>query len=82
MTTSNRPKGALTYTARQSRRSFVLNVALAAFSFILLIAADDVDWTYWVRIAVTLLWATLAVLYFRSWRILLRRDDDAAPSGS
>jgi len=48
VTTSHRPKGALTDTARQSKRSFVLNIVLAAFSFVLLIAADDVDWTYWV----------------------------------
>jgi len=67
-----RPKGALTDTARQSKRAFVLNAAAAALSLTLLIAADQRDWTYWLRLALTLLWATLAVFNLRSWQILKR----------
>ena len=72
--TPSRPKGALTNTARQSKRAFVLNAAAAALSFVLLLFADQRDWTYWLRLALTLLWATLAVFDLRSWRILERHE--------
>lgn len=75
-----RPKGALTDTARQSKRAFVLNAAATALSFALLIVADQREWIYWLRLALTLLWATLAVFNLRSWRILERHERSSAPS--
>lgn len=81
MTKSSRPKGALTETASQSKRNFMINLALTALSLVLLILADDRVWIYWLRAAVTITWATLAVLYFRSWRILRRPDAGATRFG-
>jgi hypothetical protein len=74
VTTPTRPKGALTQTARQSKRASARDAVAAALSFALLIGAGHRDWRFWVLLALTLYWAILAVLNLRSWRILKRLE--------
>jgi uncharacterized membrane protein YgdD (TMEM256/DUF423 family) len=68
--TTERPKGAMTDTARGSKRMFWLYVATAVLALAAFVLDDDRDWSSWLGIGLALLGGTLAVLYLRSWRIL------------
>ena len=64
----------MTKTARGSKRQFWLNVVLTALSLTTVILDDGWDWSRWVRIGLTLVWGTQAMLYLRSWRIISRQE--------
>jgi hypothetical protein len=69
-----RPTGALTDTARGSKRLFWLWVVVMALALAGLVLDDDRDWSSWLGVGQALLGGTMAVLHFRSWRILTSSD--------
>ena len=72
--TTDRPRGAMTDTARGSKRLFWVWVVVMALALAGLVLDDDRDWASWLGVGQALLGGTLAVLHLRSWRILSRSD--------
>ena len=75
-TTPDRPKGAITKTAGQSRWSFVYSVVMLSLQVLSLVADlfEDDGWTFsrWLHLGFVTVFSVFALASFRSWRILQR----------
>lgn len=70
-TLPDRPKGAMTGTARGSKWFAWCYAVLALVSGWVYLADE---WGDWVRLLITVTWIVMAVVYYRSWKILKRSE--------
>lgn len=69
------PKGAMTHTARRSRWQAIIALIVCALQIVsIVLDGGALSWSTGLHAAIAIAFGVSAVLYLRSWRILLAHE--------